>query len=124
MTETPDFDQLARETQWPREAWVEAWEIVRHEPRLWPTVVKMGNPVASAKALVKALTEPMRTGEPLRKGNNIVERSVVVNQIQIHPAPRQLHPCEIGQHAWAWAYLANGGTAQVCRTCGTRKMRG
>ena len=34
---------------------------------------------------------------------------------------RERHPCELGAHQWAWAYLTNGGTAQRCRRCGKER---
>jgi len=34
---------------------------------------------------------------------------------------RNVHPCELGVHAWAWAYLAGGGTAQRCYACGVSR---
>lgn len=40
-------------------------------------------------------------------------------EIHVSPvAPRDVDPCTLGAHVWAWAYLARGGTAQLCRRCG------
>lgn len=67
--EGPDFDQLARETPWPRKEWERAWNALSR-PDAWPTVVSLAamgfsngrgrGPTAAALAMNRALMEPLR----------------------------------------------------------------